>query len=350
MAKNQYLAALVVGIVLLFVVADSCLFSVRETENAIVVVLGDPQGVVTKAGLHPKLPWASIIKIDKRNLGYNLDRPMEITDVNQERLTVDAFARYHIVEPLKYYQSFAATGAHDPVRLRESGQDAIRRIMQNALRQTLGEVTIGDIVTTQRAELMQRIAKRMEQQTRKFGVEIIDVKINRADYPDDIQQTVYNQMISARQEEAQLIRSEGKREATRIRAEADRRRTEILANANRQSLEIRGQAEAARNCIFAGAYDGLPVTIAPMQEGKNDVAKKEQKEEGDGKQTQSSARVTCTISNASAPRDPERAEFFAFYRSLQAYENALKGDNTTILLSPKSEFFQYFNNLEGKSQ
>lgn len=345
MARNGLFIFIAVGAVALFVAITSCLYTVRETENAIVIVLGDPQGVVTEAGLHAKLPWASVIKIDKRNLGYNLDRPMEITDVNQERLTVDAFARYHIVEPLKYYQSFSAAGRRDTQGLLDAGQDAIRRIMQNALRQTLGEVTINDIVTTQRAELMHRIATRMEQETRKFGVEIIDVKINRADYPEDIQQTVYNQMISARQEEAQLIRAEGRREATRIRAEAQRRRTEILATANRQALEIRGEAEATRNCIFAGAYDGLPTRISSVTENP-----KAPDQIGVDKTAGDSARVKCVITDPNAARDPDRAEFFAFYRSLQSYENALKRDNTTILLSPKSEFFQYFNNMEGKSK
>lgn len=340
MPQNRLLFGGIAALVAALFLAQTCLFVVRETENAIIIVLGNPRGVVTEAGLNFKLPWANVVKIDRRNLGYDLDRAMEVSDVKQERLTVDAFARYRIVEPLVYYQRFKS-GAADNTSLQRSGQEAIKRIMQNSLRQTLGEVSIEDIVTNLRAELMKRIASRMEEEARKFGVEIIDVKIRRADYPSDIAQTVYDQMSSARKEEAELIRSEGTRESTRIQAEANRTRAEILANANRQSLEITGQADATRNCIFAGAYDGLPVEIeetegAPAESGAAGAL-------GDV-----GAQITCSFTDPNAPRDQQRAEFFAFYRSLQAYEAALKEGETTILLSPDSEFFRYFNNLEGK--
>ncbi len=329
---------ILIGVVLfgLFVFAQTSLFVVRETENALVILLGKPQTVVTNAGINIKLPWADVVKIDKRNLEYDLRNAMEITDVNQERLTVDAFARYRIVDPLLYYQTFIS-GAGGGRGLRGSAHAGIDGIMQNSLRQTLGEVSIEDIVTTLRAELMVRIADRMGSEARKFGVEIIDVKIRRADYPADIAQTVYNQMSSARNEEAELIRSEGKRENTRIQAEANRKREEILADANRQALEIQGQADATRNCIFAGAYDGLPVVVERV-EAEAAV--------GDSP-TDYGVGVTCRFSDRNAARDPARAEFFAFYRSLLAYEAALKNGETTILLSPESEFFRYFNNLQG---
>jgi membrane protease subunit HflC len=344
----------------LIIALQTCIFIVRETENAIVIVLGNPQNVVSDAGLNFKLPWADIVKVDKRNLEYDLDRAMEITDVNQERLTVDAFARYRIVEPLVYYQSFK-TGAGDEASLRRAGQAGIERIMQNSLRQTLGEVSIDDIVTNLRAELMLRIGQRMESEARKFGVEIIDVKIRRADYPADIAQTVYDQMSSARLEEAELIRSEGRRDNTRIQAEANRTRAEILADANRQSLELTGQADATRNCIFAGAYDGLSVVVDRIEGGaaraaaeigaaaENGVAAQDGAEaDAADAVTDYGFKITCSFVNDASGRDPQRAEFFAFYRSLQAYEAALQDGETTILLSPDSEFFRYFNNLEGR--
>ncbi|MEO0880255.1 MAG: SPFH domain-containing protein [Pseudomonadota bacterium] len=224
--------------------------------------------------------------------------------------------------------------------------------MQNSLRQTLGEVTIEDIITNQRAALMQSIAEKMREEARKFGVDIIDVKIRRADYPGDIAERVYAQMSSARKEEAELIRAEGKRENTRIQAEAERDRAVILARANRTALEIQGQADATRNCIFAGAYDGVPVTIV-----EKDPSQVETLDEGEsiaedlatfdvGKAT----TISCQFTDDNAARDPARAEFFAFYRSLLAYEEALKKGDTTILLSPDSEFFRYFNSLEGSRQ
>jgi membrane protease subunit HflC len=338
---NKTIPAIIVIGALALVAVQTCFYSVRETERAIVIELGSPKGVVSEAGLHTKLPWADVVKIDKRNLPYDLDQPMEISDVNQERLTVDAFARYRIVDPLVYYQRLSAGGT-DERSLRISGETAIKRIMQNALSQTLGEVSIDDIVTRLRAELMKRIAGRMEEEARKFGVEIIDVKITQADYPSDIAETVYRQMSSARNEEAELIRSEGKRENTRIQAEANRRRAEILADARRRSLEIQGQADATRNCIFAGAYDGRQVRVEEVRavapaEGQPPLTN-----------TQQGTAVTCSYTDASAAGDPERAEFFAFYRSLQAYEVALKKGDTTILLSPDSEFFRYFNSLGGR--
>ena len=335
MFRDKGVAVVGAALVALFIFAQTCLFVVRETENAIVIVLGDPKAVVTDAGINLKLPWADVVKIDKRNLEYDLDTAMEVNDVNQERLTVDAFARYRIVEPLVYYQSFRAGGGNS-ASLRANGQSGIESIMRNSLRQTLGEVSIGDIVTNLRAELMERIADRMENEARKFGVEIIDVKIRRADYPSDIAETVYAQMSSARLEEAQLIRSEGQRDNTRIQAEANRRRAEILADANRQSLEITGQADATRNCIFAGAYDGLPITISQNAEGVDGVV-------ADSVLN----TVTCEFTSQNAQRDPNRAEFFAFYRSLLAYEESLRQGETTILLSPESEFFRYFNDLQG---
>ncbi|MEQ1931364.1 MAG: protease modulator HflC [Parvularculaceae bacterium] len=340
MLKMKTLPVFIAIAALAIVAMRTCFFVVRETERAIVIELGSPKGVVADAGLHPKLPWADVVKIDKRNLAYDLDQAMELSDVNQERLTVDAFARYRIVDPLVYYQRLSAGGT-DTLSLRKSGQAAIQRIMQNSLRQTLGEVSIDDIVTKLRAELMKRIASRMEEEARKFGVEIIDVKITQADYPRDIAETVYRQMSSARNEEAELIRAEGKRENTRIQAEANRRRAEILGDATRRSLVIQGQADATRNCIFAGAYDGRPIKVEevkPVQpaEGQPEL-----------KITERGTVVSCEFVEGGSS-DPERAEFFAFYRSLQAYEEALKKGDTTILLSPDSEFFRYFNSLGGR--
>lgn len=336
---------LVLGVVILaFLAVRTCFFVVRETESAIVIVLGDPQGVVAAAGIHSKLPWADVVKVDKRNLGYDLDRAMEVSDVNQERLTVDAFTRYRVVEPLVYYQRFR-TGAGDSESLKRSGEEAIKRIMQNSLRQALGEVSIDDIVTRLRAELMTRIATRMEEEARKFGVEIIDVKITQADYPDDIAETVYNQMSSARKEEAELIRSEGKRDNTRIQAEANRRRAEIIADANRLALELKGQADATRNCIFAGAFDGRPVKI---EEVKPETVEAGGESAPIGERVVTATTVSCQFVDPNAPGDADRAEFFAFYRSLEAYQKALSSGESTILLSPDSEFFRYFNNLDGK--
>ena len=297
MTANKIFA---LGILLLvgFILITRSMYAVQETEHAIVIQLGEPKREVSDPGLYFKLPWEDAVKIDKRNLEYDLDRPMEVSDVRQERLTVDAFARYRITQPQLYYQRFISS-AGDPSRLQIAGERGIRQIMENSLRQALGEVTIQDIITNLRTELMDRIESGMQSEAQKFGVQIIDVKIRKADYPDDIAETVYGQMRAQRQERAELIRAEGRRESTRIKAEAERERAEILAKANQESLEIKGDADATRNATFNEAYN----------------------------------------------QDPE---FFAFYRSLIAYEQAFEQGETTILLSPDSEFLRYFNDLQGR--
>jgi len=288
-----------IALIALLAILVQSLFTVAETENALVVQLGDPKRVIEEPGLQLKLPFIqSVVKIDKRNLEYDLANAQEISDVNQERLTVDAFVRYQITDPLLFYQRFRPGTSTDARLIRQNGQARIQSILISSLRETLGEVTISDVVTNLRAELMNRIEERMQTEASTFGVNIIDVKISQADYPQDIANNVYEQMRSERQESAQLIRSEGQRESTRIRAEADRRKAEILAEANRQSLEIKGTADGRRNAIFNEAFG----------------------------------------------KDPE---FFRFYRNLQAYETALQEGETTIVLSPDSEFLRYFNNVEG---
>ncbi|MEL6507418.1 MAG: protease modulator HflC [Pseudomonadota bacterium] len=298
MTPNRLIA---LGLIALigFIVAQRCIFTVAETENAIIIRLGEPVGVVEDPGLHFKNPIANVVKVDKRNREYDLDVPIEIIDVNQEQLKVDAFARYEIVDPLLFYQRFRQGTQSDSAVLLQAGEGGISRIMRNGLRQILGEVTIADIVTNLRTELMTRIEERMQAEASQFGIKIIDVRIRKADFPDDIADNVYLEMRSERQETAQLIRSQGDRESTRINAEAERKRTEILAEAKRESLQIKGAADGDRNAIFNEAYG----------------------------------------------KDPE---FFDFYRSMIAYEEALKKGETTILLSPDSEFLKYFNDVGGK--
>lgn len=298
MTPNRLIAIAIIAVIG-FIIVDRCIYTVAETENALIIRLGEPKGVVEEPGLKFKTPLDTVVKIDKRNREYDLDNAIEINDVNQEQLQVDAFARYQIVDPLLFYQRFRTGTSSDGQVLLDAGEGGIRRIMQNSLRQMLGEVTIADIVTNLRTELMVRIEDRMQSEASQFGVKIIDVRIRKADFPNDIADNVYLEMRSERQETAQLIRSQGARESTRIKAEAGRRKAEILADANREALEIKGTADGERNAIFNDAYG----------------------------------------------KDPE---FFDFYRSMIAYEEALQQGETTILLSPDSEFLKYFNDIGGK--
>jgi len=292
-------ALLILGAAILFVLFVVT-FTVHETQQAIVLRFGDPIRVEEEAGLKFKLPIDNVAYVDKRNLEFNLEET-EIIAANQERLEVDAFARYKIINSLRYYQSFNQ-GAGGERLVRQEGQRRLSGVMENALRRVLGEVSVEDIVTNQRAELMERIRAVMAEEAAKFGVEIVDVKIRRADLPQQNAEAVFRRMRTAREQLAQQIRAQGDEAAREIRAQADRQVVEIRAEAEEAAERLRGEGDAERNGIFAEAYS----------------------------------------------RD---REFFAFYRSLVAYERALgsaqTGGQATIVLSPQTEFFRYFESLDG---
>ena len=277
--------------VFLVVVLNSA-FIVPETHSALVFRFGEPKSQYAEAGLKFKVPFAENVNfIDKRN--RNLEQGQtEIIARNQERLNVDAFARYRIVDPLLFYQS---------VRNVDQGEVRLGSQLNDSIRAVLGNVTVDEIISERRSELMGRIQEQLSRSARPLGVEIVDVKIRRADLPQTNSEAVFQRMIAERKQLAQQYRSEGNERANQITAQADRQVIELKAEANEESEKIRGAADAERNAIFAAAYG----------------------------------------------KDPE---FFAFYRSLLAYEEALQKGETTILLSPESEFFRYFNNLQGRRQ
>ena len=289
MKQGSLVLAGIVIIGALIVLVNST-FIVPETHSALVFRFGEPKNQYTDAGLRFKMPFAeSYSFIDKRN--RNLEQGQtEIIARNQERLIVDAFARYRIKDPLLFYQS---------VRTERNGEDRLAPQFDRSVRAVLGEVTVDEIISTRRGELMLRIRDLLEESARPLGVEIVDVKIRRADLPQTNSEAVFQRMIAERNQLAQQYRSEGNERANQIRAQADRQVIEITAKAEEEAQQLRGAADAERNAVFAAAYG----------------------------------------------KDPE---FFAFSRSLLAYEEALKKGDTTILLSPDSEFFRYFNTLDGR--
>jgi membrane protease subunit HflC len=213
--------------------------------------------------------------------------------LDQKRLNVDAFARYRITDPLLFYQS---------VRSERGVQDRLKPIIESSLRRVLGGATFQEIVRDKREDLMKRIAKQVNEDGKEFGLEVVDVRIKRADLPEQNQKNVFERMRAERQREAAEIRAEGTGASSKIKADADRQVTVIKAEAMREADRIRGEGDAERNRIFAEAYN----------------------------------------------RDPD---FFAFYRSMQAYEAGMKSgeSETRMLLSPDSEFFKYFNNPNGSA-
>jgi membrane protease subunit HflC len=277
-------------IVAALVVGYSSLFTVYQTQQALVVRLGNPVRVVSEPGLHVKVPFVdTVIAIDRRIL--DLEAPaQEVIASDQKRLVVDAFARYRVKDLLRFYQtlgSFAGANSQLPI------------LLNSALRRVLGEATFTHVVRDQRADLMARIRDLVDREAGAYGIEVVDVRIRRADLPEQNSQAVYQRMQTERQREAAEFRAQGGQRAQEIRSRADREVTVLIAEATAKSEQIRGEGDAQRNEIFANAFT----------------------------------------------RDPD---FFGFYRSMQAYEAGLKHNDTRLLLKPDTSFFRYFNDPAGK--
>jgi modulator of FtsH protease HflC len=277
-------------IIVALIIAYGSMFTVYQTRQALVVQLGAPVRVITEPGLHFKIPIIeSVISIDNRIL--DLENPaQEVIASDQKRLVVDAFARYRIKDVLRFYQ---AVGSVD----RANSQLSI--LLNSALRRVLGEATLTHVVRDERSQLMARVREQLDTEAQAFGISVVDVRIRRADLPEQNSQAVYERMKTERQREAQEFRSQGLQRAQEIRAKADRDVTVLLADAQSKGEQTRGEGDGERNRIFAEAYG----------------------------------------------RDPQ---FFSFYRSMQAYEAGLRSSDTRMLLKPDSEFFRYFVDPSGK--
>ena len=281
---------IVVLVVAAAIVAASSLFTVYQTQQALVVRLGNPVAVVSEPGLHVKAPFIdSVIKVDRRILDLEAP-PQEVIASDQKRLVVDAFARYRIMNPLQFLQTLGS---------QDAANSQLSILLNAGLRRVLGEATLIQVVRDERAELMSRIQKLMDQEARVYGIQVVDVRIRRADLPDANSQAVYQRMQTERQRQAAESRATGKQRAQEIRSKADREVTVLVAEAESQGQQIRGEGDAKRNQIFAEAFN----------------------------------------------KDPD---FFSFYRSMQAYETGLKQNDTRFLLKPDSSFFRFFNTPSGK--
>ena len=306
--------AIAVILLLALIVGYSTFFTVDQTSQAIVVRLGNPVRVITDPGLNVKTPFIdSVIYIDKRILNVE-SQSQEVNVQSQdkssaaevgERVVVDAFARYRIIDALRYYQS----GGSSVV----VGQ--LHFFLNSALRQVLGGATLPDVVRNKREELMAQIRDQLDQKAKQcgeeahpngppqkscgLGIQVIDVRIRRADLPLKNSEAVYARMQAERQREAAEFRAQGSQKSQEIKAKADRDVTVIIAEANQQSEQIRGEGDGERNSIFAGAYG----------------------------------------------QDPG---FFTFYRSMQAYERSFQKGDTNLVLRPDSDFFRYFGDPNGR--
>src|SRR5215475_5732826 len=282
-------AFLVVVLGFAAVVAYFAFFVVHVNEQAIVLEFGKPVRIINEPGLFFKIPFVQTVDyFDKRILDIDT-APQEVTASDQKRIVVDTFARYRITDPLLFYQT---------IRDERNVRSRLGPITESALRRVLGASTFQDVVRDKREALMKQIANQVNEEGKEFGLQVVDVRIKRADLPEQNSKNIYDRMRAERQREAAEFRAEGTGAASRIRANADREVTVIKAEAMREGERMRGDGDAERNRIFAEAFG----------------------------------------------RDPD---FFAFYRSMQAYEQGIRPGDTRMLLSPDSEFFKYFSDPGG---
>ncbi|HYM30326.1 MAG TPA: protease modulator HflC [Candidatus Cybelea sp.] len=287
MSRHPVLAVVLLVVAAIAFVAYHSTFVVLQSEQALVLQFGDPKRVVNTPGLKFKRPFLeNVAFFDKRILA--LESPSEeLITSDQKRLLVDAFARYRITDPLLYYQTLSND---------EIARSRLGSLLNSNVRRVLGSQEMLSIVSGERGRLMQQIRDILNAEAGHFGVQIVDVRIKRTDLPEANSLAIFRRMQAERDREAKENRAQGDEIATRIRADADRQRTVILAEAQKTNEILRGEGDAERTRIFAEATS----------------------------------------------QDPE---FYAYYRSLLAYQNAFSGQDTTFVLSPKSDFFRYFNNL-----
>ena len=271
-------------IVVLAITGYQSLFIVQEINQAIVLQFGDPKKIITKPGLNFKLPFIqNVVYLDRRVL--NLDNPPEeVIAADQKRLIVDAFARFRIVDPLKFYIS---VGNESVARQR------LATIINSRIRGVLGTQNLATLLSIDRSKHMATIQNDVNTEAKNFGITIVDVRIKRADLPQANSEAIFKRMQTEREREAKEFRAQGAEIAAKITSTADKEVTVILATANKQSEIMKGEGDGARNRIFAQAFG----------------------------------------------RDPE---FFGFYRAMQSYEKALIGGDTSLILSPDSDFFKFF--------
>ena len=275
---------IVPAIVVIGVLLFQSIIIVQEINQAIVLQFGDPKKIISKAGLNFKLPFIqNVVYLDKRIL--NLDNaPQEVIASDQKRLIIDAITRFQITDPLKFYIS---VGNERVARSRLS------TIINSRIRGVLGTQELATLLSTDRTKQMAIIQSDVNEEAKSFGIKIIDVRIKRADLPPANSDAIYKRMQTEREREAKEFRAEGAEIAQKIRSTADKDVTVLLANANKKSEIMKGEGDGRRNKIFADAFG----------------------------------------------QDPQ---FFAFYRAMQAYETALIGGETSLVLSPDSEFFKFF--------
>ncbi len=287
--SRRILAVLGVVLVVGGILAMGSFFIVDQTEQALVLQLGQPRRVIREPGLWTKRPFIeNVIIYDNRVLDFEPPHE-EVIVSDQKRLVVDSYTRYRITNPLLFYQTVSSEAG---VRSRLSA------LVSGSLRRVLGNVTLLDVLSEKRAAIMAQIRDEVGVQAKAFGIDVVDVRLRRADLPEENSQAIYARMQSEREQQARQYRGEGAEAAQNVRSNAERERTVILADAQREAQKVRGEGDAQAIRIYADAFG-------------------------------------------------QDKDFFAFYRSLQAYRDALNGRDTSFVLTPDSGFFRFFGGWQG---
>ena len=286
------ISAFFIFIIAIVAIGLNGLFTMNEKQQGLVLQFGEPKRVVQDSGLNFKIPLIqNVVRYDKRILEYDL--PIEeVIAVDKKRMLIDSFTRFKITDPLEFYKT---VGSESNVRNRLNSN------VISSLRRVVGTVTLDELLSENRSNIMIRIRDEVNNEASRFGIEIVDVRIRRADLPEANSQAIFERMISERVREAKEFRAKGSEIAQKIRAEANKEKTVILAEATRKSEILRGEGESKAIDIYANAFE-------------------------------------------------KDSDFYSFYRSMQAYGKVLGEDGTTMILSPDSEFLEFFNNSKGKNR
>ena len=288
MGVTRIISLVVVALIL--AAASGSLFTVNQTQQALVLQFGEPKRTIQEPGLAFKLPFIQdVTYYEKRVLSLIPQDAEEVILADQKRLQVDAYARYRIEDPLLFYQT---------VRNERGARGRLEAIIDSSVRRALGRETLASILTGQRNDITRSIGEEVNASVSSLGIKIIDVRLRRADYPTATSQNIFNRMKSEREREAKEFRATGEEEAQKIRADAEKTRTVILSEAQRQSQEVRGAGDSKAIQIYADSFG-------------------------------------------------QDADFFAFYRSMEAYRKSMTNNDTSLVLSPDSSFFRFFMDKNG---
>ena len=289
---NRTLAAVLIGLLVLVILASMTLFTVDQRQNAIVFRLGEPVHVITKPGLYGKVPLLDNVRyFDTRILTMDTEEPERFITAEKKNVLVDLFVKFRIVDVLQYYISVGGDEARAKIRLAQAVNDSLRA--------EFGKRTIHEVVSGQRDQIMDLMRKKVDADARKIGIEVLDVRLKRVDLPTEVSEAVYRRMEAERKRVANQLRSEGFAESEKIRADADRQRVIIIAEAYRKAQRIKGEGDAKAAATYAQAFGQNP-------------------------------------------------EFFAFYRSMEAYRQTFKNKTDVMVLDPSSDFFKYLKQPSGR--